>query len=189
MEKLLAAVLFVILSAIALIAPPASAQTPCAGPDGACPPSVPTVNTPPNFAGTWILSLYGVSLTDANGMRQEFPYAELKPNFIGGVGDNNGSMYASGDVRGFSGSSSNIYYNPATPRYVEMYLYIPEPSLGSGSQYYLQISIRMFISPDGSYLYGTMTAAFYDNLNSTGNSVPTILYQSDVFMSRQGARG
>lgn len=150
-------------------------------------PSVPTVNVTPNFTGTWLIGFTQGKMVDVNGTRQDFQYVELSVNMTGGSGGSDGSMSFGGDVIGHAGSFLNIYYNPATPKYLEAYMYIPEPSLGSGNQYFLQINIRLFVSPDGSYLYGTMVTSFYDNM--TGRSVPTILYHSDVFMSRQGTRG
>ena len=152
-------------------------------------PPVPTVQVSPNFMGTWTLGFSSGRMVDVNGTRQDFQYVEMPITIHSAQTNEGGTMSYSGNVVGTSGSPVNLFYNPATPKYVDMYVFIPEPSLGSGSQYYLQISLRMFISPDGSYLYGTMSASFYDNLNSTGNSMPTILYHSDVFMSRQGARG
>jgi hypothetical protein len=179
MKKLLSAVFFVVLSAIVSSVPAVAA-----GPNQPTP--VPTVNVTPNFLDTWTLGFSGGRIVDTNGMRQEFPYSELVAN-ISSTQSNEGTVSYSGAVSGSSGSSVNVFYQFATPRYVDVYLYIPQPSLGSGNQYFLQVTLRMFVSSDGNYAYGTMGAAFYDNLN--GRSATTILYHSDVFMSRAGARG
>lgn len=178
--KKFAFALFAVLSATFLFSIPASAQSR---------PPVPTFNVTPNFVGTWTLGFSGGRIVDVNGVRQDLQYTELNVNFTGGGGGSDGSMSFGGDVVGHAGSSFNIFYNPATPRHLDAFMYIPEPSIGPGNQYFLQVNIRLFVSSDGSYLYGTMTATFYDNLNQTGNSTPTIEYHGDVFMSRQGARG
>lgn len=192
MKKLSLALFFAVFAAISLFAVPASAQTPtpCAGTNCTPLPRLPTVNVTPDFTGQWTLGFSSGRMNDIGNGWQNFQYTELIVNFTGGSGGSDGSMSFSGNIVGTSGSSVNIFYNPnVTPKYVEMYVYIPEPSIGSGSQYFLQVNIRMFISPDLGYMSGTMMATFYDNLQRSGNSMPTILYHSDVFMSRQGARG
>jgi hypothetical protein len=178
MKKLFAVVFFTVLSAVAMFPFSASAQTP---------PSVPTARVIPNFSGQWVLGLPGGRMVDENGTRQDFQYTELIVNMTGGSGGSDGSMSFGGDIVSRAGSFFNIYYNPATPKHFEMYMYMPEPSIGSSGQYFLQVNVRLFVSPDGNFLYGTMAAAFYDNL--TGRSVPTVLYHSDAFFSRYGARG
>ena len=178
MKKLIASC-FAVLFAISLFSVSASAQ-PLS--------QVPTFNVTPDFTGQWTLGFPSGRMNDIGNGWQNFPYVEMPIVVYSAQQNEGGTVSYNGNVIGTSGSSVNIFYNPAvTPKYVEVYVYIPEPSIGSGNQYYLQISIRMFISPDGSYMSGTMTAAFYDNMR--GVSVPTILYHSDVFMSRQGARG
>ncbi|MBI4066044.1 hypothetical protein HY412_02555 [Candidatus Kaiserbacteria bacterium] len=175
MKKLFTVVFFAFLSAV-LFPLSASAQQP-----------VPTVRVIPDFTGQWVLGLPGIRVTDMNGNRSEFNYAELVVNMTGGGGGNDGSMSFGGDIVGHQEASFNIYYNPATPRYYDMYLYMPEPSLGSSGQYFLQVQVKLFVSQDRNYLYGTMSASFYDSF--TGNSIPTVLYHSDAFFSRAGARG
>lgn len=181
MKKLVASC-FTVLFVAVLFSVPASAQ-----PTNPPLPQLPTVNLTPNFTGQWTLGLPGLRMTSMNGNRNELTYGELMLNFTGGSGGSDGSMIFSGDVTGRTGSSVTIFYNPTTPRYIDMYLYMPEPSIGSTGQYFLQVQVKLFVSSDGSYLYGTMSASFYDSL--TGSSIPTVLYQSDAFMSRYGARG
>ena len=179
MKKLLFSLFFAVFAST-MFAVPASSQP--------MSPPVSTVNVIPNFTGTWMLGLPGLRMTSVNGNRNELTYGELTLNFTGGGGGSDGSMSFGGEVVGRTGSLVNIFYNPnITPKYVEMYLYMPEPSIGSTGQYFLQVQVKLFVSPDGSYLYGTMSASFYDSL--TGNSVPTVLYHSAAFFSRYGARG
>ena len=178
MKKHLIAVLFAVF--VGFLFPVSASAQPL--------PQLPTFNVTPNFTGTWALGLPGGRMVDENGARQDFQYVELTINMTGGGGGSDGSLSFGGDIVGHPGAFFNIYYNPATPKHYDMYMYLPEPSIGSGNQYFTQVNIRLFVSSNnGDFLYGTMAAAFYDNLN--GSSVPKILYHGDAFFSRYGGRG
>ena len=147
--------------------------------------------TAPNLLGPWTIGLLDGHVVDENGVRQSFPYAELRVDVSSVQQMEGGWTFFSGSVAGYSNSSITIFHNAATPEYIEVSMYFSPPTLGGvGSPYFYQLRLQMFLSPGGDYLYGAMTASLYDSLRGPeGTATVVVLYHSDVVMLRPGGKG
>lgn len=171
--RILQSIALVLILGVGFWLHPASAQTP---PPGIAPVQPHPPQTAYNLVGKWPMQFEKGSIVEGSkgGVVDDFAFSQFTVEVQPGQVNVDGSHSYQGTVPGWQNSSVNVWYVPnvaiGKQRYMEMYIYIPEPQFGTAMASYFYVACSMFVGVYEDYAWGLQKAQEYGGGPYTGGA-------------------